>query len=351
MPDGMGGTGIHADDAMSDTLPVHENAAIYFGGGTPTILSAEQIGRIVESLKAGGFWRSPAEATIEANPGTVDSGFLKKLRQLGFDRISLGVQSLQDNELSCLGRVHSAAQALEAIQSARDAGFSRVSADLMYGIPKQTPASWRDTLDRIIQLGLSHVSAYGLIVEEGTPLYRLAEEGRAGLPEEDDLLAMYETAVELLPKHGLLRYEVSNYGMPGQESLHNKVYWHYEPYAAFGAGACSFTGTKRLTNTADINGYIEAVRARKNGRRDSGAEQEELSPVMQLEEAMIMGLRLTEGVYLPAIRARFGVDPREHWRRELAPFLAKGMLEQDGDFLRLTPYGMRFGNEVFAAFV
>lgn len=327
-------------------LSVAPGATVYFGGGTPTLLTPGQIGRIVETLRENGFWQNPAEATIEANPGTVDHEVLRALRQLGFDRISLGVQSLQDNELKRLGRVHSAAQALDAVQAAREAGFTRVNVDLMYGIPGQTPESYRDTLQKILRLGLSHVSAYSLILEEGTPLYRLAENGQADLPEEEAVFAMYCLTEELLPQQGLRRYEISNYSAPGQESLHNEVYWHYEPYAAFGAGACAFTGGRRLTNPAGVAAYMNAI-----GCADAGAAIEDLTPALQLEEAMIMGLRLTEGVHLPTIRQRFQVDPLERWRQELLPFFEKKMLERQGEFLRLTSCGMRLGNEVFEAFI
>lgn len=376
-------------------LSVAPGATVYFGGGTPTLLTPGQIGRIVETLRENGFWQNPAEATIEANPGTVDHEALRALRQLGFDRISLGVQSLQDNELKRLGRVHSAAQALDAVQAAREAGFTRINVDLMYGIPGQTPESYRDTLQKILRLGLSHVSAYSLILEEGTPLYRLAENGQADLPEEEAVFAMYCLTEELLPQQGLRRYEVSNYSAPGQESLHNEVYWHYEPYAAFGAGACAFTGGRRLTNPAGVAAYMNAIGLRKASREavagcrlltqafssvlpskenawphgdscpersvfsgrpelgcaDAGAAIEDLTPALQLEEAMIMGLRLMEGVHLPTVRQRFQVDPLERWRQELLPFFEKKMLERKGEFLRLTSCGMRLGNEVFEAFI
>ena len=227
---------------MQRELPVAENATVYFGGGTPTVLAVEQIAKVVASLKEYGWWNNPAEATIEANPGTVNAETLKALREIGFDRISLGVQSLQDNELRALGRIHTAEQALYAIEEAKQAGFRRINADLMSGIPCQTAESFRNTMNKILQMNLSHISAYSLILEEGTPLERMVREDKVQLPDEEVSYNMYEMTTDILAKAGLQRYEISNYAAPGEESLHNIVYWHYEPYAAFGAdeyGRCA----------------------------------------------------------------------------------------------------------------
>ncbi|MBP3264186.1 MAG: coproporphyrinogen III oxidase family protein, partial [Acidaminococcaceae bacterium] len=187
-------------------LSVAEGATVYFGGGTPTVLSVAQIGRIVDCLKQNGWWKKPAEATIEANPGTVDEPKLEALREMGFDRISLGVQSLQDNELRALGRIHTAEQAAEAIRAAKQAGFQRINADLMSGIPCQTVESFGKTLDTVLQLGLSHISVYSLILEEGTPLERLVGEGKVRLPDEEASFNMYEMTTDVLAKAGLQRY-------------------------------------------------------------------------------------------------------------------------------------------------
>ena len=195
---------------FTEALPVAENATVYFGGGTPTVLSVGQIQNIVSCLKEYGWWKEPAEATIEANPGTVDAEKLKALREIGFERISLGVQSLQNNELRALGRIHSAEEALRAIEEAKLAGF-------------------QDTMNQILQMNLSHISAYSLILEEGTPMERLVTSGRVTLPDEDISYLMYEMTTEILAQAGLRRYEISNYAKPGQESLHNIVYWHYVP--------------------------------------------------------------------------------------------------------------------------
>ena len=354
--------------SLQRDLPVAEGSTVYFGGGTPTVLSEEQIGQIVTCLKRNGFWKNPAEATIEANPGTVNSEKLKALRELGFDRISLGVQSLQDNELRTLGRIHTAEQALRAVEEAKQAGFQRMNADLMSGIPCQTVESFRKTLDAMLRMNLPHLSVYSLILEEGTPLERLVEKGEVGLPDEEVSYSMYEMTRLRLEQAGLKRYEVSNYAVRGQESLHNTVYWHYEPYAAFGVGACTFTGTERRTNTFDvrkyINGWSAAIVVLQSkgsatfGENISAAgsdcalwETETLDRKTQISEAMIMGLRMTEGVDLNKMQRRFGADILKHYEREIQTLLDQNMAAYVAGTLRLTPYGMRYGNRAFEAFV
>ena len=354
--------------SLQRDLPVAEGSTVYFGGGTPTVLSEEQIGQIVGCLKRNGFWKNPAEATIEANPGTVNSEKLEALRELGFDRISLGVQSLQDKELRALGRIHTAEQALRAVEDAKRAGFQRINVDLMSGIPCQTVESFSNTLDAIIKLNLSHNSVYSLILEEGTPLERLVGEGKVSLPDEEVSYSMYEMTRSRLEQAGLKRYEVSNYAVPGEESLHNIVYWYYEPYAAFGVGACTFTGTERRTNTFDvrkyINGWSAAIVVLQSkepatfGKNISAAgsdctlwETETLDRKTQISEAMIMGLRMTEGVDLNRMQRRFGADILKYYEGEIQTLLDKKMAECGDGILRLTPYGMRYGNRAFEAFV
>ena len=338
--------------SLQRDLPVAQGATVYFGGGTPTVLSVEQLGQIVNCLKQSGFWNESAEATIEANPGTVHTEKLKALREFGFDRISLGVQSLQEKELRALGRIHTADQALRAIEETKQAGLQRINADLMSGIPGQTVESFRHTLDRILQLNLSHLSVYSLILEEGTQLERLVGEGKVTLPDEEASGSMYEMTTDFLARAGLRRYEISNYAEPGQESLHNKVYWHYEPYAAFGVGACSFTGKERRTNTFDVREYIERWSTAEAVLQNSGPWQtERLDIRTQIREAMIMGLRLTEGIDLNKMQQRFGIDVLKYYGQEIQTLLDKKMAACEAGMLRLTPYGMQYGNQAFEAFV
>ena len=192
-------------------LPVNPNATIYFGGGTPSTLPIECIAKIVGALKEYKYWQASAEATIEVNPGTADLERFKALRILGFDRISFGVQSLNDSELKTIGRIHSAREALQAIAWAKEAGFTRISADLIYALPGQTLESLRQTLEELVATGIEHISVYGLILEEGTPLEKLVREGKLTLPDEDTAADMYELVQDFLREQGFERYEISNY--------------------------------------------------------------------------------------------------------------------------------------------
>ena len=332
-----------------------ENASLYFGGGTPSTLPLDCLAQIVTALKEVGFWRQPCEATIEVNPGTADFKKLAALRKLGFDRISFGVQSLQDSELQTIGRIHSAQQALEALALAKEAGFARISADLIYGLPGQTSESLRDTLERLTATGLEHISVYGLIVEGGTPLARLVEGGKMELPDEDAAADMYELVQSFLQAAGFMRYEISNYAKNRQFSRHNTVYWQYRPYIAFGAAACGFDGSARRTAAATVAEYCAQAEllTEANWRESSLYEIEKLTPAMQLEEFMFMGLRRSEGADLAEARARFGVEVMQQFGAELEKFLTGGFVEYDAaaQRLRLTERGMAVGNQIFDVFV
>lgn len=330
-------------------------ATIYFGGGTPSVLPTDCLERIVSMLKSCGFWQKPAEATIEVNPGTADVNKLKRLREAGFDRISFGVQSLQDKELRAIGRIHNAEEALIAIDMARTAGFRRISCDLIYGLPGQSLASLKDTICRLTKTGIEHMSVYGLIVEEGTPLERLVNSGQMVLPDEDIAADMYELVQRLLAEAGFERYEISNYAKNGQYSRHNTVYWQYHPYIAFGAAACGMEKALRRTAASTVPEYIAAAQAltSANWRTSELYTSESLTLQQQLEEFMFMGLRRAAGADLAEARTRFGVDVWQRYQKELAPYIAQGLVgyEAAAERLYLTPAGMELGNQIFAIFV
>ena len=330
-------------------------ATIYFGGGTPSVLPTDCLEGIVSTLKSCGFWQKPAEATIEVNPGTADVNKLKRMREAGFDRISFGVQSLQDAELKTIGRIHNAEEALIAIDMARTAGFRRISCDLIYGLPGQSLASLKDTICRLTKTGIEHMSVYGLIVEEGTPLERLVTSGQMLLPDEDIAADMYELVQRLLAEAGFERYEISNYAKNGQYSRHNTVYWQYHPYIAFGAAACGMEKALRRTAASTVPEYIAAAQALTSGnwRTSELYTSESLTLQQQLEEFMFMGLRRAAGADLAEARTRFGVDVWQRYQKELAPYIAQGLVgyEVAAERLYLTPAGMELGNQIFAIFV
>ena len=330
-------------------------ATIYFGGGTPSVLPTDCLEGIVSTLKSCGFWQKPAEATIEVNPGISDVNKLKRMREAGFDRISFGVQSLQDEELRTIGRIHNAEEALIAIDMARTAGFRRISCDLIYGLPGQSLASLKDTICRLTKTGIEHMSVYGLIVEEGTPLERLVNSGQMVLPDEDIAADMYELVQRLLAEAGFERYEISNYAKNGQYSRHNTVYWQYHPYIAFGAAACGMEKALRRTAASTVPEYIAAAQALTSGnwRTSELYTSESLTLQQQLEEFMFMGLRRAAGADLAEARTRFGVDVWQRYQKELAPYIAQGLVgyEVAAERLYLTPAGMELGNQIFAIFI
>lgn len=327
--------------ACTPALPVSPHATMYFGGGTPSVLPLDAMEAVVTALKERGFWQQPAEATLEANPGTVDLDKLQFYRQLGFDRLSLGIQSFQPAELASMGRVHTAEDAEAAIALAREAGFRRISGDLIYGYPGQTAASVRDSLERLLQTGVDHVSVYGLTVEEGTLLAKQVREGTAALPPEDETGAMYDFLMEALPQAGYQRYEISNFARPGQASRHNQVYWHYDPYLAFGAAACRFDGICRETNPRNLTAYL----------RGEAPEREELSPEIRREELVFMSLRTAKGLSLAEFRQRTGSSFFPLYKEAFAACAERGWIAREGDRIHLTERGMQYGNLAFEEFL
>ena len=324
-------------------MPVSERATLYFGGGTPSLLPIDDLKIIINALKETELWREPAEVTMEMNPGTVDFAKLCQYREMGIDRVSLGVQSLNDEELKIIGRLHTASEALMAIEQASKAGFERISADLIFGLPTQTLATFKDTLSIIVDSAISHLSVYGLTVEEGTPLAAKLSTGSLTLPSEEAAEMMYDHTIRYLEEHELHRYEISNFARTGQESLHNLVYWRYLPYYGFGSAACSYDGKQRMSNAADIESYI----------RGAAPTIEQLPARTSLAEFMFLGLRTTEGINLSIAKERFGVEVMSMFGQEIEKYINREMLSFDraANNLKLTKLGMKFGNEIFELFL
>ena len=327
--------------AWTPALPVSPTATVYFGGGTPSVLPLEDLAAIVTALKERGFWQHPAEATLEANPGTVDRERLRFYRQLGFDRLSLGIQSFQPGELAAMGRIHTAEQAEEAIALAREAGFRRISGDLIYGYPGQTVETVRDSLERLLDTGVDHVSVYGLTVEEGTLLAKQVREGKALLPSEDASGTMYDFLMEALPQAGYHRYEISNFARPGQESRHNQVYWHYDPYMAFGTAACRFDGKIRETNPRNLQAYLQGA----------PPDREILTCEDRRAELVFMNLRTVKGLSLEEFTQRTAEDFFHIYEEGFTHCRKQGWITREGNRIRLTEQGMRYGNLAFEEFL
>jgi oxygen-independent coproporphyrinogen-3 oxidase len=322
---------------------------LYIGGGPPTVLPLFLLAQILDEARRSFPIDAAAEISIEANPGTVDLEKLAGLRTLGINRLSLGVQSFDDAELRLLGRIHTAAEAVEAFRAARQGGFDNVNLDLIYGLPRQSLDSWSATLSRALALRPDHLSLYALSVEEGTPLE--ASIARGSLPEPDPDLAaeMYELAERTLAQQGYLHYEISNWARTGTHRCHhNLTYWHNEPYLGIGAGAHSWAGGWRWSNVSQPANYVAQT---LDGQRPIATE-EEIGPPLEMGETMMMGLRLlNEGVTYERFRERFGQDLRQRFANELAELTDLDLIAQDGERVRLSERGHLLGNQVFLRFL
>ncbi len=348
-----------------------EPATVYFGGGTPSLLTLVQVERILAAINRSFPLAPDAQVTLEANPGTVSLPFLQGLRALGLNRLSLGVQSLDDGQLRAIGRIHTAAQAQEAYLWARQAGFN-INLDFIYGLPGQSLRHWQETLAQAISLAPEHLSLYALTLEEETPLGQQVACGQVSVPDADAAADMYELAEEMLGAAGYEHYEISNWArqvpgsrfqVPGLWSRHNLLYWRNQPYLGFGAGAHSSWDFRfpisdfrlspsarwiRWHNVASPREYI----ARLQRGASPVAERESLSLKTVMAETMFLGLRLVqEGVRLADFHARFGIGMDEVYGKELRELKELELLELDDQRVRLSPRGRLLGNEVFQRFI
>ena len=326
---------------------------IFFGGGTPSLLTAEQVDELLREAHAAFAIAEDAEITLEANPGALEYGRLDALRAVGVNRLSMGAQSFNADLLRWMGRIHSPAEIETAFAAARRAGFTSVNLDFIFALPNQSLATWADTLEQALALGPEHLSLYSLIVEEGTPLFAWVRDGRV-IPADDDTAAdMYEYAQQRLATAGYGQYEISNWAKPGHECRHNLTYWRNLPYIGLGAGAHSSFASHRFAEARPIAGYISRVRASvAEGSDDAlpaGAiiSDELISPALEMAETAICGLRLNAGISRAEFAARFGRTFEQVFDERLAEVRALGLIETVGDRVRLTEHGRLLGNEVF----
>ena len=328
-----------ADGAPADT--------IYFGGGTPSLLEPVEVEAIVGACRGAFSVSADAEITLEANPETVTSEALTGLLEAGVNRLSFGVQSFRDEELQRLTRLHSAARAGEAFRMARRAGFDNISLDLMMWLPQQTIPQWLESVDALIGLVPDHASLYILELYPNAPLRDAMARGRWSLAPDDDAADMYLEAMERLDAAGYEQYEISNVARPGRQSRHNLKYWTDGEWLGFGCGAHSTRRGVRWKNLSSTSEYIAAVAS--GGQLV--VERRVLSAREALEEALFMGLRLARGIDVNTVKARFGVDVWDFYRRQLEQFREAGVLIYDGRLLRLSRAGMLLANEIMARFL
>jgi len=320
---------------------------IYFGGGTPSLLEPDEIARIIDACASSFDVAADREVTLEANPETVTEAKLAAFKAAGVNRLSFGVQSLNDVELRRLTRLHSAARARDAVAEARGAGFDNVSLDLMMWLPEQTPAEWLETVDGAIALAPDHLSLYLLEVYPNAPLKEDMARAKWSQAPDEDAAAMYVTAMERLEAAGLQQYEISNVARRSRQSRHNLKYWTDGEWLGFGCGAHSTRDGVRWKNVSSTEEYIDRV-----GRQASPAlDAHRLSPDERLGDALFTGLRLVDGIDLTGIDIRYGVDVWARFGADLQPFVDEGYLRHDGSRLRLTREGMLIAHEVMTVFV
>lgn len=346
---------------------------VFFGGGTPTVLTAEQLERILCKLKScfSDFSFEDKEISLECNPGTAGEESLKKLRKAGFNRLSIGLQSAQENELKALGRIHGWEDFLKTYRLAREAGFHNINVDIMSALPGQRGEGYRDTLEKVLGLSPEHISAYSLMIEEGTPFYeRYAEADRQRrldgedkkhlLPSEEEERRMYEMTGDMLKKHGYERYEISNYAKPGYACRHNLVYWKRGNYLGLGLGAASFVDNCRFTKTRVLAEYLEQfkyVMSTQKKEKDTPEEAlfhrdvSRLSRKEQMEEFLFLGLRLTEGISRREFESCFHIAIEEIYGEVLEKLEKQRLLAVKGDNIRLTEFGVDISNVVLTEFL
>ena len=334
-------------DAMVEQIrrsPGVRATSLYVGGGTPSLMSPDQAGTLVQACRDQFNLPANAEATIEANPSGLTLQRLEAFRRSGFNRLSLGVQSTDQRLLRLLGRRHRAEDAAAAVRAARDVGFGNISVDLLYGVPRQQLSSWVATLETVLDWQVDHFSCYGLTIEPGTPMERGVNRGTLQLPSDEEVVAMYDAAGRLLGNAGYRRYEISNWARPGFESVHNLTYWRNRPYLGIGAGAAGCYRGRRYKIVPVITDYLRGV-------RDGGVplqEDESLDTRRAMSDSLILGLRLEEGISMEELVQRHGAGPRELFGETLEWAEGWGLLERVEDRFKLTQRGIVLSNEVFS---
>lgn len=338
MPDYQSALLSHISES-AEAMQSFEIDSIYFGGGTPSYYGAKRLVEILDEIKRTGRVRLDCEITVEANPDSVKSADMKLLRREGVNRLSLGVQSANNDLLKIIGRRHNFRQAITAVDTARNAGFENVSLDLIYGLPSQTKGDWADTLSRALELHPEHLSCYGLKLEEGTPMYRYM--GSPLIPTDDEQADMYLYTVETLERYGYPQYEISNFAVPGYESKHNLKYWTLQDYMGFGPGAYSCVNDVRYSFVKDLNKYIAAV----NGDKMIIDEYEQSVPVQRAAEYIMLGMRTTRGISEQEYHKIYLSDwtPLED---AFNTFEKKGWAKKTDDRWSLTPQGFLVSNQL-----
>lgn len=322
-----------------------ELCTLFIGGGTPTLLPVECLQQIMDTVFQNYRVMENAEITIEANPGTLHKNLLTALRQMGINRLSIGLQAWQDRLLWALGRIHRLEEFLENFHAAKEAGFENISVDLMFALPGQSIADWQETLQKVVNLKPSHISAYSLIVEEGTPFYEAYEKGKLLVADEETDRQMYDMAKAMFEAAGYQQYEISNFARPGFESRHNMAYWQTLPYIGCGLAAHSYIEGVRFHNTYDLEKYIS-----ENGNCQP-EDSETLTVREQEAEFLFCGLRMIEGVSVEEFYKRFGRPLHQVYGDVIKKYISQGLMAEGNNRLFLTSRGLDVSNQIFVEFL
>jgi len=334
-------------ELVAAAYPHEPLQTVFFGGGTPTMFDVKQSERMMKMLHRHFKMSEGAEISVEANPGTVDAGKMRVLREGGVNRLSFGVQSFDNDLLVKLGRLHDREQVYASWEIARKAGFDSINLDLMFALPGQTLETLAQSIEALKGIGPEHVSAYSLKIEEGTPFHTWHNRGQLLLPPEDEEVEMYKLVMDSFRAGGYEMYEISNFAKPGHRSRHNQVYWRNEPYMAAGSGAHGYVNGVRYVNQKNVPLYIETTTA---GERPV-TESEAIPAAIQREDTMILGLRLLEGVTFERFRQRHGAEMMDVFGDRISRFAEMNLLTVDEAGVRLTEKGLFLANEVYAGFL
>lgn len=320
---------------------------VFFGGGTPSILKIDELRKLVNYMFENFNIKKDAEITIECNPGTINKEKLKAIKEMGINRLSIGLQATQNYHLKSIGRIHTYEEFEKNYYDAIDVGLTNINVDLMYALPNQKEEEWKETLDKIIKLNPSHISAYSLILEEGTKLYDMYENNEFNLLDEDTDIDMYEYTINTLKKYGYNQYEISNYAKKGKECKHNVIYWKCDNYLGLGPGASGYINDVRYSNIEDLNEYNNKI----NQNIKPISEENKLSEKDKIEEFIFMGLRMNEGINLEVFKERFKIDFYELYKEVLDKLLERELIKLDKFNLSLTQKGREISNSVFIEFI
>lgn len=321
--------------------------SVFFGGGTPTTLTIPMLEQLMQAVFESWNIAEDAEITTEANPGMLDGEMAAALKKMGFNRLSMGVQAWQNRLLKELGRLHTIEVFRENFKAVREAGFTNINTDLMFALPNQTMEDWQETVKNIVAMNPEHISAYSLIIEEGTPFYDRYEKGELKPAEEELDREMYHWAVDYLAEHGYEQYEISNFAKKGRQSRHNRIYWQAEEYLGMGLGSHSYMNGERFHNIYDLQEYIRA-----DG--DVSLLKEDIERITEedaLAEFMFLGLRLTEGVSFAGFEERFGQGMKNIYGSQIEELVKDELLQEDEIGIRLTKRGVDISNYVFEKFL